>query len=117
MDEDVGLVELRHHLVGIGHEVGRDVTAIELHAFDDIKLGLEALGLFDGNHAFIADFLHCLGNHLADGLVAVRRNRADLADLIVRLDLFRPFLQIGDDGFHRLLDAALQVHRVHAGRD
>src|SRR6185312_2258164 len=38
VDEDVGLIELRHHLVGIGDEVGRDVAAVELHAFDDVEL-------------------------------------------------------------------------------
>ena len=41
-----------------------------------------ALGLLDGDHAFLADLLHRLGEHLADRLVAVGRDRADLGDLL-----------------------------------
>ncbi len=60
VDEDVGLFQLADHLVGVGDEIGRDVAAVELHAFHDFELGLEALGLFDRDHAFIADFRHGL---------------------------------------------------------
>src|SRR5258706_11265455 len=67
LDEDVRLVQLADHLVGIGDEIGRDVAAVELHAFDDFQLGLEALGLFHRDDAFIADFRHGFGDHLADG--------------------------------------------------
>ena len=115
VDQDVGLFQLAHHLVGVGDEVGRDVAAVELHAFDDFELGVEALGLFDRDDAFIADFRHGFGDHLADGGVAIGGNRADLADFLVRLHLLGALLEVGDDGFHRLLDAALQIHRVHAG--
>ena len=115
MDQDVGLFELGHHLVGVGDEVGRDVAAVELHAFDDFEFGVEALGFFDRDHAFVADLGHRFGDHLADFLVAVGGDRADLGDFLVRLDLLGALLEVGDDGFDRLLDAALQVHRVHAG--
>src|SRR3984893_17548110 len=37
IDEDVGVLHLDPHLVGIGHEVRRDVAAIELHAFDHVE--------------------------------------------------------------------------------
>ena len=43
VDEDVGVFELGHHLLGVGDEVGREIAAVELHAFDDVELGLEAL--------------------------------------------------------------------------
>jgi len=55
-------------------------------------------------------------NHLSDIRIAVGRDRTDLANLVVRLDLLGALLEIRDDDFHRLLNAALQVHRVHAGR-
>ena len=42
VDQDVGVVHLDAHLVGVGDEVGRDVAAVELHALDDVELGLEA---------------------------------------------------------------------------
>ena len=40
MDEDIGILELRHHLLGVGDEIGREIAAVELHAFDDVELGL-----------------------------------------------------------------------------
>ena len=41
VEEDVGILELGDHLLGVGDEVGREVAAVELHAFDDLELGLE----------------------------------------------------------------------------
>ena len=45
VDQDVGVVHLDAHLVGVGDEVGRDVAAVELHALDDVEFGLEATWL------------------------------------------------------------------------
>ena len=117
VDENVGIVEFGDHLLGVGDEIGREIAAIELHAFDDVGLGLEALGLFDRDHAFIADLLHRLGDFFADEAVAIGRDRADLGDLVVRGDLLRVLLEIGDDGLDGEIDAALQIHRVEAGGD
>src|SRR5438552_3569339 len=61
VDQDVGVVELNAHLVGVGDEVGRDVAAVELHAFDDLKLGFERLGFFNRDDALVADLLHGVG--------------------------------------------------------
>src|SRR5579883_3475445 len=87
MQKDVRVLELGHHLLGVGDEVGREIAAVELHALDDLELRLEALGLLDRDHALVADLVHRLGDHLADLDLAVGRNRADLGDLIVRGDL------------------------------
>ena len=80
VDQDVGVLERSFHALGIGDEVGREVAAVELHAFDDFQLGLERLRLFDGDDAVFADLLHRFGNDLADGLVIVGRNGANLRD-------------------------------------
>ena len=82
VQEDVGLLELGHHLLGVGDEIGREIAAVELHALDDVEFGLEALRLLDRDDAFVADLLHRLGDHVADRLVAVGRDRADLGDLL-----------------------------------
>ena len=42
------------HLVSVGHEVGRNIAAVELHALDNLDLGLGALGLLDCDHAVLA---------------------------------------------------------------
>jgi hypothetical protein len=57
VDQDVGVLELGDHLLGVGDEVGREIAAVELHAFDDFEFGLEALGFFDRDDAFVADLL------------------------------------------------------------
>src|SRR6478672_2791421 len=115
IDEDVGVFHFNAHLVGVGDEVGRDVAAVELHAFDDLKLGLERLGFFDRDHALVADLLHGVGKELADFGVAVGREGADLGDFLVRGDLLGVLDEVGDHGIHRQVDTALQIHRVHAG--
>src|ERR1700722_10840105 len=115
VDQDVGIVHFNAHLVGVGDEVGRDVAAVELHAFDDIEFGLERLGFFNRNDALVADLLHRIGEELADLGVAVGRNNADLGDFLVRGDLLGVLDEVGDHGFHRQIDTALQIHRVHAG--
>ena len=117
MQEDVGLLKLRHHLLGVGDKIGREIAAVELHALDDVEFGFETLCLLDRDDALIADLLHRLGDHVADRLVAVRRDRADLGDLLGGGDLLRPLFDVLDDGRHRDVDSALQVHRVHPGGD
>ena len=117
VQEDIGVFEFGDHLLGVGDEIGREIAAIELHALDDVEFGLGGLGLLDGDDAFVADLLHRLGDHLADRLVAVRGDRADLGDLLGRLHLLGAPLDVLDDRGHRDVDAALQVHRVHAGGD
>src|SRR5205823_6487187 len=115
VDQDVRVVHLNAHLVGVGDEVGRDVAAVELHAFDDIEFGLERLGFLNRDDALVADLFHGVGEELADFGVAVGGDGADLGDFLVRGDLLGVLDEVGDHGFHSQVDTALQVHRVHAG--
>src|SRR6266550_3245814 len=115
IDEDVGIFHFDAHLVGVGDEVGRDVAAVELHAFDDFKLGLERLGFFNRDHALVADLLHGVGKELADFGITVGGDGADLGDFLVRGDLLGVLDEVGDHGVDSQVDTALQIHRVHAG--
>src|SRR5690606_943364 len=65
VDQDIGIIQLHGHLLGVGHEVGAEIAAVELHAFDNVEFEFEALGFFDGDHAFLADLFHRLGDLLA----------------------------------------------------
>ena len=85
VDEDVRILKLRDHLLRIGHEIGREIAAVELHALDDVELGLGGLGLLDRDDALVADLFHRVRNHLADRLVAVGGDGPDLRDLLRRL--------------------------------
>src|SRR5262249_12485665 len=113
--EGIGVFHLRPHLVGIGDEVGGEVATIELHAVDHVELGLKPLRLFDRATAFIAVLPHGLRADVADVATAVGGSRAVVGDLFVRGDLLGVLLEVLDDSFDREVDAALEIHRVHAG--
>src|SRR3546814_16035714 len=73
VDQDIRILKLDRHLFRVGDEIRRQIAAIELHAFDDIKLEFETLGLLDGDDAFLADLLPRLGDLLAADGVAIDR--------------------------------------------
>src|SRR5688500_449192 len=114
VDQDDRVLQDRFHALGIGDEVGGKVAAIELHAFNDVQRRLEGLRFFDGDDAVLADLVHRFRDDLADRLVAVGGNHADLRHHVAR---HRPrhLFDLFDDRFDGLLDAALQLHRVRAG--
>ena len=101
---------------GIGDEVRREVAAVELHSLDRLERRLEALRLFDRDDAVLADLLHRLGDQIADLLVVVRGDGADLGDLLLALGRDAHLLELFDDRGNGV-DAALERHRVHAGGD
>jgi len=117
VQENVGVVEDGGLLFGLIDEVGREVAAVELHAFDDFEFVLEALAVFDRDHAFLADLVHGFGDDVADFGVGVGGNGADLGDFLVGGRRLRDRLEFGDGGGDGLVDAALEIHRVHAGGD
>ena len=114
MDENVRILEFHGHLVRVGDEVGAQIAAIELHAFDDVELELEALGFLDGDDAFLADLFHRFGDLVADFLVAIGRDDPDLGDFGRARDRLRARGQVFDDLGHGQIDPALEIHRVHA---
>ena len=115
VQQDVGRVQLNVLVLRVVDEVGREVAAVKLHAFDDFERVFQALAFFDGNHAFFADFFHRFGDFVADGAVRVGGDGADLRDFLVG------FARLGHgvQRFHGfqdgLVDTAFDVHRVHAG--
>ena len=117
VEQHDGVLDHHLHALRIGDEVGREIAAVELHALDHVEDGLHALGFLDGDHALLADLLHRLGEHLADGGVVVGRDRPDLRDLVRVARGLGELLQVLDDRLHRLLDAALELHRAHASGD
>ena len=84
-EEDDRLFELDRLVRLLVDEVRREVAAIELHAFDGLEFVLEARAFFNRDHAFFADLFHRFGNGLADRLVGIGGDRADLRDRLVVL--------------------------------
>src|SRR6202012_1306103 len=74
------------------------------------------LGLFDGDHAILADLLHCFGDDAADLLVVIGRDRADLSDHLA-LDVARELLDFAHGDFDGALDTALESGRARTGGD
>ena len=88
------------HALRIGDEVGGEVAAVELHAFDHFQRGLHGLGFFDGDDAILADLLHGFGDDAADLLVVVGGDRADLRDHVA-LDVLVQLLDFFDGRLRR----------------
>ncbi len=117
VDQDVGVVQHRLHLLRIGDEIGRQIAAVELHAIDGLERGLQTLGLLDRDHPVLADLLHGLGDQVADLLVVVGRDGADLGDLLLACRWNREGLQLLDHGLDGPVNAPLQLHGIGAGGD
>src|SRR5208282_5532794 len=49
VDQDIGVLQLGFHRLGVGHEVRGEIALVELHAFDDVEAGLNGLGFLDRN--------------------------------------------------------------------
>ena len=113
--QDEWAIEQRNLLVWVVDEVRREIAAVELHTFDDIQLVVERLAVFNGDHTFFADFFHRLSDTLTDRRIRVSRDRADLRDFFRRRAGLGNFLQLFNSCGDCFIDAALQVHRVHAG--
>src|SRR5215469_1501711 len=116
VDEDAHVFEHAFHAIRVSNEVGREVTAVKLHAFHDFERGLHGLGLFDGDHAVLAHFLHSFGDDAADLLVIVGGNGADLRDHFA-LHVLVELLDFLDRDFDGLFNAALESGRAGTGRD
>src|SRR6184192_460123 len=115
--QDHRFFELGGLVLLVVDEVRRQVAAVELHALDHFQLVLQSRALLDRDHALLADLLHRLGDGLADRLIEVRRDRADLGNRLGVLAGLGELLELLDGGDHRLVDAALEVHRVAARGD
>src|SRR6266566_4133047 len=115
VDQDVDVLVHALHAVRVGDKVGTQISAVELHALDHLELRVEALRLLDRDHALLPHLAHRLGDDLADGRVVVGGDGADLSDLLLLFGGLGERLELLHDRLHRLVDAALERHRVVAG--
>ncbi len=72
VNEDVRSFQYRFHTFCIRDKIRGQITAVELHAFHDFQSGLSALGFFDRDDSVFSDFVHRIGNEIADSTVVVR---------------------------------------------
>lgn len=107
-------LELGEHLVGVSHEIRRDIATVKLHTFNNVKPSRQRLNFFKCDDALLADLLHSIGDHFADIGLTVVGNSAHLGYFFVGLKLLPLFPQLGNDGCNGGIDAALDNHRAHA---
>jgi hypothetical protein len=83
VDEDVRILEDGLHPLRVGHEVGREVAAVELHALDHLERGLQALGLLDRDDALFSSsttvWKLAAGAEAVDGFAVDAQERCSLA--------------------------------------
>jgi hypothetical protein len=115
MDQDVSVLEESFHVLRIGHEVRRQITPIELHTLNHFKCGFYPFCLFDGDGAVFANFIHGVGNDLADRGIPVGRYGCDLGDLFPIRHFLGDLLEFLDDHIYRFHDTALKRGRIRAG--
>src|SRR3546814_4233514 len=102
----------RNLLVGVVDEVGRQVAAVELHAFDDVQFVFQRFAVLNGNNAFLADLVHGVGDDFANRCVAVGGNGTDLGNFLAGGARLGQLAQLFDGNGNRFVDAAFQVHGV-----
>ena len=93
------------------------IASVKLHAFHDIQFGLKTFGLFHRDDTLFAHFFHGFGDFIADFRLTIGRNRSHLSDFIGSGDIFLLALQIGNHFGNGNINAALEIHRIHARRD
>src|SRR5690606_16582536 len=103
VQQDERIIQLGRHRLLVVDEVRRQVAAVELHALDDVEFVVQARALFDGDHAFLADLLHRVGDDVADRRVAVGRDRTDLGDRLVVGGGLGELLELVDGGLDGLV--------------
>ncbi|EOC41948.1 hypothetical protein NM2001068_2139 [Neisseria meningitidis 2001068] len=94
-------------------EVRGQVAAVELHTFNHVQLVFQRFAVFNGNHAFFADFFHRFGDNRADLFVRVGGNRADLGDFFGSIARFGDVFQLVNQSGDGFVDTAFQVGRIH----
>ena len=113
-NQDVWIIHNGFHLVGISYHVRGDIAAVELHALYYGQAGLHALGLLNGDNAFLANLLHGISNVMADFLIS-GRNSGNLGNLGLAVYGLGYGLDFLYQGLYGSLDALLQYHRVGTG--
>src|SRR5665811_684366 len=113
-DQHVGVLQDGLHALGVGHEVRREVTLVELHALGELELGDRGLGLLDRDDTILADLVERLGDQATDDRVLCGQS-CDLSDLFLALDLTCSLEQAGVDCLDGGVDAALERGRGGTG--
>ena len=76
---------------------------------------MQALTVFNSDNAFLTDFFHGFGNDVADFMVRVSRNSADLSNFLAGSCRLAERVELFDGSCNSFVDTAFQIHRAHTG--
>ena len=114
--QDIRFLEFCVHFLRVSYEIGRNVTAVELHTFNHFYFGFSTFGFLHRDHAFFGHFLHGLSDQCSDIVITVGRDTGNLTNfVIVFTNSFFLFLQILHYFSNSFVDTSLQIHRVRSG--
>ena len=115
IDEDAGIFNIDFHFLRVGDEVRRKIAAIKLHTLNNIKSGIHGFCFFNGDNTFFPNFIHCLGNDIADGLVIVGRDSTNLGNLFLLFGRFGNIGKLCNNSCNGFVDTAFNFHWIVAG--
>merc|ERR1719162_1125159 len=110
--QDVGIFQYGCLCFGIGDKVGTDVSTLEFHSLDDFQFVVQRLSILDGDHTFLANSFHGIGNQASNLLIGVCRNSTNLSDFLLGGDGSADFCEGFNDGINSHVDSPSQVLRV-----
>lgn len=102
-------------MVRVVDEVRREVAAVKLHTFNNFEFVVQALAVFNSDNAFLADFFHGFGNDVANFMIGVSRNSANLSNFLAGSCRLAEGVELFDGSGNSFVDTALQIHRAHTG--
>ncbi len=79
-DQDVRIVDDRFHFIHVSRHIGRNITAIKLHSFNNFKFCAHGLGFFNRDNTVGCNPFHRIGNQFAN-IGIIGRNRGDAGDV------------------------------------
>ncbi len=116
VDEDVWFLHLNLHSLGVGNEIGADISAVELHALYNIDGGVHTFGFADSDDAIFGNLAHCVGDEAADLSIVVGTDSSHLLNFIkIVSDDNRLLLDLLHNGSYSFVDTALEIHRISSG--
>ena len=115
--QDVRVVEDGLEAGRVGHHVGRDVAVVVFEALDELHAHPVRPGLLDRDDAAVADRVEGLGEHRADHVVVVRRDRGHPGIVLLGHHGMGHAAQVLDQPPDGEVDAPLDQDRVAARTD
>mmetsp|Transcript_19466 Transcript_19466/g.53474 ORF Transcript_19466/g.53474 Transcript_19466/m.53474 type:complete len:223 (+) Transcript_19466:1226-1894(+) len=115
MEQDQWAFQLDLLCFRIRNEVWGNVPPVELHSLYNVQLMVHGLPIRDSDRAILANLLEGFCDHASNLLVPICCNGGDALDALWRADHRCLRCQVLEHNLHRVVHAALDVHRVHAG--